>query len=546
MRRFNGHVGGVLLALTPLVCAAQPQASPHSACTDLLATANLTVTQARAVAADGSTPRYCYVRGTIPPGIVYHVQLPLPARWNGRFLAWGDGGKDGDLDFADARLAQGYAVANSNMGHDAGAEPGASFGFDNRQAEKDFGYRAVHLTVNAAKTLIREYYGRAADYSYFEGCSTGGREGLMEAQRFPYDFDGISAGAPVNHYQALNAGHTWLLQRVFRNGMAGNLAFDSDGDGTPDDLTKLSVLRDAVLDACDADDGIRDGVIDDPPSCDFDPRRDLKGRMCPNGTDAADCFTPAQLQTIEDFYSGPYDSRGKAVFKGREPGSEAGWAASYVPYSGNSMRPLQLGNVLDHTAFLFYAEDPGVPVPRSKANDLSYVPDKGAVPPEWAWWEFDIDDFTAGRARTMMSITDATDPDLERFLIDNGGKLLLWHGWADPGAPPAPTLDYYRDVVTATYAGNLERARRDARLFMFPGVGHCRGGSGPDRWDALAPLVGWVEQGREPVYVVATHSTDGAVDNERKVCAYPQRARFTGAADAQDPESWIEENFSCR
>ncbi|MBI2821254.1 MAG: tannase/feruloyl esterase family alpha/beta hydrolase, partial [Acidobacteria bacterium] len=249
----------------------RPLSEDEVACRALTRIPNLTILSAEVVAATDSTPAYCYVRGLISPAIHYHVQLPLPSNWNGRFLKWGDGGKDGDLDFADHRVAQGYAVANSNSGHDSGSEPGASFAFNNRQAEIDYGYRAVHLTSNAAKTVIKTYYGREAQYSYLEGCSNGGREGLMEAQRFPYDFDGIVAGAPVLHYQALNASNLWTLQRMFVENFAGNLAFDTQGDGSYASLTKLNLLREAVLAKCDARDGIRDGVIDDPLSCDFDP-----------------------------------------------------------------------------------------------------------------------------------------------------------------------------------------------------------------------------------------------------------------------------------
>jgi feruloyl esterase len=338
----------------------------RTACEALLALPNLTITMARVVEAAGDTPRHCYVRGAIPPGIRYHVQLPLPQNWNGRFLKWGDGTKDGDLDFADHRLAQGYAVANSNMGHDSGAEPGAWFAFDNRQAEIDFGYRAVHLTANAAKGVIAGYYGRPVEHSYFEGCSTGGREGLIEAQRFPNDFDGIVAGAPVLHYQELNAGHTWLLQRVFRDDFAGNLAFDADGDGKPESLRKLELLAAAVQQRCDARDGISDGVIDEPLACDFEPRRDLASNMCRGDVNADDCLTTAQLQTIEDFYRGPYDSRGTSIIKGRAFGAERAWT-EYLPHAGNSMFPQHLYNSRDHAAFLFYDNDPGVPVPRPRS-----------------------------------------------------------------------------------------------------------------------------------------------------------------------------------
>jgi feruloyl esterase len=515
----------------------------RAACEALLALPNLTITMARVVDAGGDTPRHCYVRGAIPPGIQYHVQLPLPQDWNGRFLKWGDGTKDGDLDFADHRLAQGYAVANSNMGHDSGAEPGAWFAFDNRQAEIDFGYRAVHLTANAAKVVIARYYGRPVEHSYFEGCSTGGREGLIEAQRFPNDFDGIVAGAPVLHYQELNAGHTWLLQRVFRDGFAGNLAFDADGDGTPESLRKLELLAEAVQQRCDARDGISDGVIDEPLACDFEPRRDLANKMCRNAVDAADCLTTAQLETIEDFYRGPYDSRGTTIIKGRAFGAERGWT-EYLPHAGNSMFPEHLYNARDHAAFLFYENDPGVPVPR--ANDLSYVPDKSATPPEWAWWEFDIDDLTAGRADLMKSLMNADDPDLTRFLRRRNGKLVLWHGWNDAGAPPEPTLDYYQAMVATTFGGELDSAREHARLFMFPGMGHCGGGPGPNDWDPLAPLVAWVEDGAAPDYVVARRVTDGSVDNVRRVCAYPRVARYAGPAGGHnDPANWVAGNFTC-
>ena len=516
----------------------------RAACEALLELPNLTITLAKLVDAAGNTPRYCYVRGTIAPGIVYHVQLPLPQNWNGRFLKYGDGTKDGDLDFADHRLAEGYAVANSNMGHDAGSEPGAWFAFDNRQAEIDFGYRAVHLTANAGKTVVAAYYERPAAHSYFEGCSTGGREALIEAQRFPNDFDGIVGGAPVFKYQELNAGHTWLLQRVFRNNYAGNLAFDANGDGTPESLSKLELLADAVLARCDTNDGVKDGVVDEPLMCDFEPKRDLAAHMCANDVNADACFTKAQLQTIEDFYRGPYDSRGTSVIKGRAFGAERGWT-EYIPYAGNQMFPTHLFNARDHAAFLFYENDPGVPVPR--ANDLKYVPDKTATPPEWAWWEFNIDDLTAGKSDLMKSLMNATDPNLERFLVRRDGKLILWHGWNDAGAPPEPTKDYYDEVVAKTFGGDRAAARERTRLFMFPGMGHCGGGPGPDTWDPLAPLVSWVENGTAPDSVVARHSTDGRVDNERAVCAYPQVARYSGpAGGANDRANWTAANFTCQ
>lgn len=516
----------------------------ETACKSLLATRNLTLQLAVLVEATETTPRHCYVKGVISPAIVYHVQLPLPQNWNGRFVNWGDGGKDGDLDFAYHRVAQGYVVANSNTGHDNGSEPGASFGYNNRQAEIDFGYRAVHLTVNAARTVITAYYGKEADYSYHEGCSTGGRQGLMEAQRYPYDFDGIIAGAPVNFYQELNTTHVWMLQRVFEDHFAGNLAFDTDGDGTHDSMTKLSILTEAVMEKCDARDTITDGVVDDPLSCNFDPDIDLKDKMCVGDVNGDECFTQAQLQLIKDFYRGAYDSNDVTILKGLAFGAEKRWVR-YLPHVGNNMFPLSLVNASNHASYLFYETDPGVPV--QDPVDLSHVPVRDQIQNEWAWWEFNIDDVTSEKADFMRAITNADDPDLTRYLIDRGGKLLLYHGWVDVAAHPEPTLDYYKDVIDITFKGDIEVARSHARLFMVPGMGHCGGGPGPNSWDKLASLVAWVEKGDAPDYVVATHSTDGLVDNERKVCAYPELAVYTGPDAGQNNAlNWIHRNFSCR
>ncbi len=536
-------------ALTLAACSGAMGDEAYSeeelACLELTKINNLTITSAELIAATDSTPQHCYIKGIIQPAIVYHVQLPLPGNWNGRFLQWGDGGKDGDLDFADHRLAEGYAVANSNTGHDNASEPSSSFGFDNRQAEIDFGYRAVHLTVNAAKAVIEEYYGEGPEYSYFEGCSTGGEQAFTEAQRYPYDFDGIVAGAPVFHYQGTNVSHNWMLQKVFKNNFAGNLAFDTDGDGSFDSLTKVKILEKAVLAKCDANDGITDGVIDNPISCDFDPDVDLASMMCAGDVNADDCFTRAQLQTIKDIYAGPYDSKGVSILKGKSFGSEWAWANSNIPHEGNNMFPGNLGYIRNHFNFIFYEKDPGVPPP--DVTDLSYVLNKKSTPPEWAWWEFNVDDVTAGRGDLMMSIIDATDPDLTRFLIKNGGKFIIYHGWCDFSPPPEPTLDYYKEVVSTTFAGDVEAARDHARLFMVPGMGHCRGGPGPNTWDKLPALVDWVENGNAPDFVVATHSTDGVVDNERPVCAYPQLAVYTGpTGGANDPTNWTAGNFTCQ
>ena len=535
-----------LAALLPAGATAQVTMTEAAQCEALQDLRNLTILGAgiRSNPADGSD--YCYVRGIIPPAIHFHVQLPLQQDWNGRFLQWGDGGKDGDLDFAPERVAEGYAVANSNLGHDNGVEPGASFGFNNRQAEIDFGYRAVHLTAAAGKRLVAEYYSQSPRYSYFEGCSQGGRQGFMSAQRFPGDFDGIVAGAPAFNYQGLNAAGTWGLQRMFRDDLAGNLAVDSDGDGSFDSLALMDVLHEQVLNQCDALDGVRDGLVSDPLSCNFDPQTDLGDLMCPAG-DASDgsCFTPAQVQTITDFYDGPRDDAGRQVYPGKMFGSEPRWAGYYIPWEGNDMGPSKLMGVAgDHMNYLFYDQDPGIAVP--DVRDIHYEPDTDAVIPEFHWFHWDINDFHSGAGDVMKSITDANDPDLHRF-VERGGKMIVYHGLVDTLIVATDTINYYNDMVNTTFAGSMAAAQEHARLYLAPGMGHCRGGPGPDTWDKLAPLVDWVENGRAPDSIVATHETGGRVDNERPLCTYPQQARYVGpAGGADDPANWVAENFQCR
>jgi feruloyl esterase len=541
------HLSMAAAVLAAATAAWQTPAAAEdaAACEALLLMDDLTLTYAALKPASDTAPVHCYVRGTLAGTIRFHMQLPLPEAWNGRLVNIGDGGKDGDLDYADHRVAQGYAVANSNTGHDAAAQPAASFARDDPRAVIDFSYRAVHLTANASKAVVRAYYGQPQRFAYFEGCSTGGRQGLMEAQRFPNDFDGIVAGAPVHDYQVTNITNLWMVQRMFEDDFAGNLAFDSDGDGVPDDLTKWALLRDSVLAVCDADDGIEDGLVSDPPSCRFEPRQHLAELMCPGDVDGAACFTGRQIRAIEDLYRGPYDSRGVQVGGGMDHGSEFAWNHSIIPHAGNNLLPSRLRYVTDHMNYLFYEQSPGVPMP--DPTDLTVSPDKNATPPEYAWWEFDVDDYTAGKADYMKSITDATDPNLSRFLIREEGKLLLYHGWADPERPARPVVDYYEAVVEQTFGGDTEAAGDKVRLFMVPGMAHCDGGPGLHEWDRLAPLVEWVENGRAPEHIVAEHRSDGRVDNQRRLCPYPAKAVYVGPqGGANDPANWVESHFECR
>lgn len=534
----------VLLTGLPSLVFAQ-SAAETGACEALAKIRNLTITSASIENNDFDDSSYCYVRGIISPAIHFHAQLPLPSHWNGRFLQWGDGGKDGDLDFANHRVAEGYAVTNSNTGHDSGVEPGASFGFNNRQAEIDFGYRAVHLTVMAGKSLVQAYYNSAPEYSYFEGCSQGGRQGLMEAQRYPNDFDGIVAGAPAFAYQALNAAGTWNLQRIFRDDLVGNLAVDTTGDGRFDSLNLIDVLHQQVLGKCDASDGVRDGVVGDPFSCGFNPSADLSDLMCPTGAASDQCFTDAQLQTIQDLYNGPVDDQGVQIYPGKMFGSEQRWTGLYIPHAGNNNGPGKLMGVAgDHMNYLFYEQDPGVAVPN--VRDIHYQARTDGVIPEFHWVDYDINDFTSGKGDFMMSITDATDPDLSRFLKDRGGKLIVYHGLVDTLIVAEDTVDYYEEMVATTFAGSMTEANQSSRLFLAPGMAHCAGGAGPNSWDKLAPMVDWVENGRAPESITATNSQAGEPVNERPLCVYPSQARYSGpAGGADDPANWRKENFQC-
>ena len=533
------------VVLFPAVAISQNNGA-QSACEALVQLPNLTLTSATLRENDQSDQPYCYVRGIIAPAIHFHAQLPLPANWNGRFLQWGDGGKDGDLDFANHRVAEGYAVTNSNTGHDSGTEPGSAFGFNNRQSEIDFGYRAVHLTVMAGKTLVNSYYNRPPQYSYFEGCSTGGRQGLMEAQRYPDDFDGIVAGAPVNFYQAMNAAGVWHLQQMAQDNYAGNLAIDADGDGSRENVELVSILNDAVMDKCDATDGIRDGVINDPFSCSFDPAVELADSMCPSAAAGGVCFTERQIQTIANFYRGPTDNAGNVIYPGKMLGSEPDWINLFMPTARNRMTPGMLsGPAGDHVNYLFYEDDPGVTI--GNLQDITYQARRTGMNPEYHWLDFDVQDFADGKAALMSSIMDATDPDLTSFLRQRGGKLIVYHGLTDALSVAAATVNYFNDMVQTTFAGSFTDANAHARLFLAPGMGHCGGGAGPNSWDKLLPLVDWVENGVAPETLTATHSSGGIIDNTRLLCTYPQQARYTGPAGGENnPDNWIAANFQCQ
>jgi feruloyl esterase len=432
-------------------------------------------------------PAFCRVEATITPvpdsRIGFEVWMPA-AGWNGKLMGTGNGGAQGAIfHFAMAvPLQRGYAVANTDTGHTG---DGADWSFAVGHPEKltDYAWRAVHEMTVRAKLIIEAHYGSAPRLSYWTGCSSGGRQGLMEAQRFPADYDGIIAGAPANAWVPLMA-HTLLVQRAMTD-PAGKLP-----------LEKLPVLREAAIAACDAADGVVDRVAEDPSRCEFDPG----SLRCARG-DGPTCLTDAQIELARRVYRGASNPRtGAPILPGPEPASEREWAA----YSG---------------AF---------PIGANYFRDLIFGD------PRWDPLTFDFDADVARASRLEAGQIDATDPDLGAFAA-RGGRLLLWHGWSDGLIPPGSTIQYYRAVAARLGA---DAARDHVRLFMAPGVDHCWGGEGPYEIDALSALERWVEQGEPPERVLASRPLDGGGARSRPLCPYPQIARYGGSGSSDDHASF--------
>jgi feruloyl esterase len=473
-----------------------------------LATAETTIISTRVVPAADGVPEHCRVTGLIQPEIRF--ELNLPANWNRRFYMHGNGGFAGEAPEFGPRpmiranaLKQGFAVAQTNTGHDAGAEPLASFAVSYRK-RVDYAFRAVHMTAVEAKRITGAYYGRAAAYAYWDGCSTGGRQGLISAQRFPQDFDGIVAGAPVLNFVDTVAQSLW-------NGLV--LA------ETPIPLAKMKLVSDAVVARCDAKDGLKDGLIDDPRRCDFDPARDVA--QCPAGQDGEACLTPAQTTAIKKIYGG-VQADGKPAHFGQVVGAEtagasfmggttdSGWAVWLIPPAG--------GKALQHLfgeSFVRYflpKPDPSLDVAKFDfAKDIAKYAD----------------------ARTLLN---ATDPNLAPFRA-RGGKLLMYFGWADTALPPLMGVDYYLKAVAANGLSTPDFFR----LFMVPGMFHCRGGIGTDRLDAMTALINWVENGVAPAAITASQIEKGRLVRTRPLCPYPQVARYAGSGSPDEAAS-----FACK
>jgi feruloyl esterase len=494
-----------------------------------LSLSNTTITTALSVPAgpytapDGtsfpSVPSFCRVAGSIQPTADSNIQFEIwmpNSGWNGKFAGADNGGFGGTINYGkigDA-LSHNYAAASTDTGHTAGSAGvlDASWALGHPEKVIDYGYRAIHLTAQTGQAIVTAFYGRAPDHSYFNGCSNGGRQGLMEAQRYPADYDGIIAGSSANFMTHLFASGVWDNQVLTSN--TGSYL-------SPD---KLPAIEAAALAACDGLDGVVDGVIDDPRKCNFDP----SSLLC-HGAETLACLTSPEIATLKALYAGPINSAGVQVFPGYPVGGQTGangwslWVTGNSPYTGGLF------------AFGYYYYMYMVYYDRA-----------------WDPSTFNIDRDVAAADQATGATLNAIDPKLTAFR-ERGGKLILFHGWSDPAIATENSIDYYESVLA-----NLGPIRGPSfiRLFLAPGMQHCEYGPGPDSFgqngfdqgdpqhDLESALELWVEQGIAPESVIATkYNTDldptSGVARTRPLCAYPAEAHWVGQGSTDDAANFV-------
>jgi len=459
-------------------------------------------------------PAFCRVQGVIKPTedsqIGFEVWLPA-AGWNNRYEGIGNGGFAGSIDYgalADA-VGNGYAASSTDTGHKA-VVIDARWALNHPEKINDFGYRAIHATAENAKAIIAAFYGGRPRHSYFSSCSNGGRQALMEAQRYPSDYDGILAGAPANDWTHLLANSA--SEDTFLNDAASRIP-----------ASKVPAIQAATLAACDAEDGVKDGIINNPSSCQFDPSQ----LLCKEA-DSDACLTAPQVESLRKLYAGSHDANGKVIFPGRLPGGEGGpngwalWITGAAP--GTSLMHAFSTGFFSNMLF---------------SNSA------------WDYRTFQLDRDTKKADDDLAFPLNATDPDLRRFQ-ERGGKLIVYHGWNDPAISPLNSIDYLHSVQDKMGAKQTDQFMR---LYLVPGMQHCSGGPGPDsfgqdRVDAAAPehsvskaLERWVENGEAPNQIVATKykaATDPAsgVARTRPLCPYPQVAQYSGSGNTDEAASF--------
>jgi feruloyl esterase len=441
-------------------------------------------------------PAFCRVAATIQPvpdsNIKMELWLPVSApasNWNREFEADGNGGWTGTINYKylGAALLKGFAAGMTDTGHEGGS---ASFALNHPEKVIDFGYRAVHEMTLKSKAIVQAFYGQAPKLSLWNGCSAGGREGLKEAQMFPEDYDGIVAGDPIADFVGRSLGGVWMAQAVH---------LDETSLLTPE---SYSVLHKAVLDACDAQDGVKDGVIENPMLCNFDPAT----VACKAGNNSG-CLTAPQVEAARKIYSGATDSTTKdVVFPGLTPGSELGWGTQA------GARPFNAAT--DYFKYIVFKN------------------------PDWDYRTLNFAGDLALAEKEDHQTINATNPDLKAF-FQRGGKILQYHGWSDQQMAAATSPKYYNSVLNAV--GDAKLVEQSYRLFMVPGMGHCGGGEGADTFDKLDVLEAWVTSGKVPDKIIASRSEAGKVVRTHPLCPYPQMAVYNGKGSPDDAA-----NFTCK
>ena len=438
-------------------------------------------------------PAFCRVAATLKPTTDSDIKIEvwMPASgWNGKFEAVGNGGWAGTISYpalAQA-LARGYATTSTDTGH---STPGGSFALGHPEKLTDYAYRSEHEMTVKAKAIVNAFYGNAPTRSYFNGCSTGGRQALTEAWRYPDDFDGIIAGAAANPKTHLDTWRIWMGLETLKD------------PETRIPKEKYPAIHQAVLNACDALDGLKDGLISDPTACHFDPQV----MACKEG-DGPGCLTPKQVQSVRTIL-GPAKSpsTGAEIFPGYQPGTELAWGlliGGPDPYE----------TALDQFRYMVF-------------ND-----------PKWDWRTFDVDRDLAKADQILHGLLTAIDPKSISPFFKRGGKLLTYQGWSDQDISPLASVNFYKSMKGAVGDATVSSSMR---LFMVPGMGHCGGGEGPNTFDMMVPLEQWVEKGQAPTRIEASHSTNGIVDRTRPLCPYPQVARYKGTGSIDEAA-----NFTCQ
>ena len=441
-------------------------------------------------------PPFCRVAAVLHPSSdsAIRIELWMPETgWNGRLEGTGNGGFAGNLSYGAlaSGVKRGYAVVNTDMGMATAPGEDATAFVGRPERWKDWGYRSTHEMTVQAKRMLAAFYGHPAAHNYFMGCSTGGEQAWMEAQRYPDDYDGIVGGAPANNRTGVHESILWNFITT---------------EQTPQDhipAAKLRPLASAVMKACDRLDGLADGLISDPQKCSFDPA----SIEC-SGSDNDNCLTADQVAVVRHLYAGPTNPRtGQQIYPGMPKGSELGW---------------------DHLGAQANGQPPFAPI-------FTWVFGR-----DWNWRTFNFDSSVAAVDRKLAADVNATSLNLDAFR-QHGHKLLIYHGWSDWLVVPEESVDYRKAFATRYQGQSLDDFYR---LFMVPGMTHCSGGVGPDHFDALTGVVDWVEKGRAPERIIASkfppNQNSGPPLRTRPLCPYPEIARYKGQGSIDD-----EANFSC-